>query len=104
MSPKATGGLASSAVPHAKAGSLVAVRALDGSERVASAPEAKSGIGAIPGRALLRLATFFFSLPTHREVVAAASRIAARGCYQHGPPAPVRPMLRVCVPRRRDCN
>jgi hypothetical protein len=59
MSPKATGGLASSAVPHAKAGSLVAVRALDGSERVASAPEAKSGIGAIPGRALLRLATFF---------------------------------------------
>jgi hypothetical protein len=55
----------------------------------------------IAGRSPLRLATF--SLPTHREVVAAASRISALGAPQpQNPPAPVRSMLRVCIPRRRD--
>jgi hypothetical protein len=55
----------------------------------------------IAGRSQLRLTTF--SLPTHREVVAAASRISALvRLTQGGPPAPVRSMLRVCVPRRRD--
>jgi hypothetical protein len=55
----------------------------------------------IAGRSPLRLATF--SLPTHREVVAAASRISASGVpYPQDPPAPVRSMLRVCIPRRRD--
>ena len=44
-----------------------------------------------------------FSLPTHREVVAAAFRISALGApYFKSPPAPVRSMLRVCIPRRRD--
>ena len=54
----------------------------------------------IAGRSPLRLATF--SLPTHREVVAAAFRISALGAPQKKPPAPVRSMLRVCIPRRRD--
>jgi hypothetical protein len=55
----------------------------------------------IAGRSQLRLATL--SLPTHREVVAAAFRISALVApFQKSPPAPVRSLLRVCIPRRRD--
>src|SRR5215469_14818389 len=55
----------------------------------------------IAGRSPLRLATL--SLPTHREVVAAAFRISALVPPDlNEPPAPVRSLLRVCIPRRRD--
>ena len=42
-----------------------------------------------------------FSLPTHREVVAAAFGLPLWVPLSLAP-APVRPLLRVCVPRRRD--
>ena len=52
-------------------------------------PSNKSGAGIIAGRSQLRRATL--SLPTHREVVAAAFRISALGAPQlKEPPAPVR--------------
>ena len=55
----------------------------------------------IAGRSPLRRATL--SVPTHREVVAAAFRISALvPPIQKSPPAPVRSLLRVCIPRRRD--
>jgi len=54
----------------------------------------------IAGRSQLRLATL--SLPTHREVVAAAFRISALVAPIKRAPAPVRAVLRVCIPRRRD--
>jgi hypothetical protein len=64
-------------------------------------PSNKSGVGIIAGRSQLRRATL--SLPTHREVVAAAFRISALGApHSKEPPAPVRSLLRVCIPRRRD--
>jgi hypothetical protein len=64
-------------------------------------PSNRRGVGIIAGRSQLRRATL--SLPTHREVVAAAFRISALGApIQKSPPAPVRSLLRVCIPRRRD--
>jgi hypothetical protein len=56
--------------------------------------------GEIAGRSQRRLATF--SLPTHREVVAAAFGLPLWCPSLTKPPAPVRTVLRVCIPRRRD--
>jgi len=52
------------------------------------------------GRSPLRLATF--SLPTHREVVAVVLSDYRFGLAPRLPPAPVRSVLRVCIPRRRE--
>ena len=55
----------------------------------------------IAGRSPLRLATF--SLPTHREVVAAAFRISALGApLQRSPRLPCVPCCVSAFPRRRD--